>query len=441
MRKIIKRAIALVFSVMLMISVAIPAFASNSAIDDARYSVVRVFVPGVSTGTAFIVAQSGTSTVLVTNDHVVSGGGKVFILPNDIAGAWIEAQVTYLQFGLDLAILTTTAGLSGRPVLPLGDIENVRAADTVYAIGFPGTADDIIDTGGWLPSSPDDVTITRGIVSSVRAVYQGTDAIQHDSYISHGNSGGPLLNEDGAVIGVNTWINPEFEASRSINYAIHINYVTDALDEFGIEYTRPAQTTVSVPDDPGNQPDPGEQGNQPGTDDRNGLDFGALLSDYWWVLAIVAGLAIGLYINHRRTVAAKATIQAATSAATAPMQTPMSSPMSAPRPTYPSASSTSTHLICSRGHFAGTTFPINGSLSIGRDPQRCQVVFPSNTQGISSMHCQLRQQGSSIMLMDSGSTYGTFLAGGRKLNANESVTLNPGDSFYLADTKNEFKVL
>jgi len=43
--------------------------------------------------------------------------------------------------------------------------------------------------------------------------------------------------------------------------------------------------------------------------------------------------------------------------------------------------------------------------------------------------------------MDSGSTYGTFLAGGRKLNANETVTLKPGDSFYLADPKNEFKVL
>ena len=78
---------------------------------------------------------------------------------------------------------------------------------------------------------------------------------------------------------------------------------------------------------------------------------------------------------------------------------------------------------------------------MGRDPQRCQVVFPSDTKGISSMHCELRQQGPSVTLKDSGSTYGTFLAGGRKLNANESVMLKPGDSFYLADTKNEFKVL
>ena len=438
MKRNISRVICLFISVLMLAACFVPfALAANTAIDEARYSVVRVIVPGAGMGTAFIVAQSGTSTILVTNEHVIAGGGRVYILPNDITGAWIEAQVTYLQIGLDLAILTTTAGLSGRPVLPLADIESVRAADTVYAIGFPGTADDIIDMGGWLPSSPEDVTITRGIVSSVRVVRDGTDAIQHDSYISHGNSGGPLLNEDGAVIGVNTWINPLYEASRSINYAIHINYITDALDEFGIEYTRPGSVTAVVPIDPDSQIDPDEQ---PVIDDRSDFDFGALLSNYWWILAVVAGLAVGLFINHKRTASAKATTPAAAAARQAPMHTPMQTPMSAGA-LNPSASSAAAHLICSRGHFAGTTFPINGSLSIGRDPQRCQVVFPSNTQGISSMHCQLSQYGSSITLMDSGSTYGTFLAGGRKLNANESVMLKPGDSFYLADPKNEFKVL
>ena len=107
----------------------------------------------------------------------------------------------------------------------------------------------------------------------------------------------------------------------------------------------------------------------------------------------------------------------------------------------PTASNAPAHLLCSRGNFAGTTFPINGILSIGRDPKRCQIVFPNESQGISSLHCELRFQGNVVTLTDRGSSYGTFLTGGRKLNNNETVTLKPGDSFYLADTKNEFKVL
>jgi predicted component of type VI protein secretion system len=98
-------------------------------------------------------------------------------------------------------------------------------------------------------------------------------------------------------------------------------------------------------------------------------------------------------------------------------------------------------LICEKGQFAGTTFPIIGSLAIGRDPARCQIVFPGDAKGISSLHCEIRQADGGVTLTDKGSTYGTFLAGGRKLPANETVTLKPGDSFYLADNKNEFKIL
>jgi pSer/pThr/pTyr-binding forkhead associated (FHA) protein len=57
------------------------------------------------------------------------------------------------------------------------------------------------------------------------------------------------------------------------------------------------------------------------------------------------------------------------------------------------------------------------------------------------MHCEVQQQPSGILLTDHGSTYGTFLGNGRKLGANESVTLNSGDSFNLADNSNTFRVL
>ena len=433
MKKRYYRAISLLI-VVLIIGIFTAHVAAANVIDDARQSVVRVWVPGAGTGTGtgWIVAQSGTSTILVTNLHVISGGGTVYIIPSDISGAWIEAQVTYLQDGLDLAILTTAVGLSGRPALPLASAKNVRAAETVYALGFPGAADEIIDYGDWLPSSPDDVTVTRGIVSSAVAVRNNTDAIQHDCFIYYGNSGGPLLNEAGEVIGVNTWINPD--APGGVNYAIHIDYVMEALDDFGILYSIP--DAASIPEPPSQPPAQSPSGTSeldttqppsqppPPSPDAAGNFFSA---NWWIILCVAAGAAIGLYINSRRK-----------KPAAAPQ--PMPAAVIQPAAHTPVASSASFHLICTKGNFAGTTFPINGSLSIGRDPKRCQIVFPNDAKGISSLHCTLKQQGSSVIATDMGSTYGTFV-NGRKLNPNENVTLNSGDSLRIADEKNEFKVL
>ena len=110
-----------------------------------------------------------------------------------------------------------------------------------------------------------------------------------------------------------------------------------------------------------------------------------------------------------------------------------------PQPVQPAAPHAYS-LICTKGQYAGATFPINGCLSMGRDPQRCQLIFPNESKGISSLHCQVRQQGNSVTVTDMGSTYGTVVMG-RKLNAHETAALNPGDSFQLADASNEFKLL
>jgi hypothetical protein len=112
-------------------------------------------------------------------------------------------------------------------------------------------------------------------------------------------------------------------------------------------------------------------------------------------------------------------------------------PIRAPSPSGIVADPT---LTCTRGHFAGTAFPLQGKTLIGRDPARCQIVYPADARGVSSVHCEVFASDLGIWLTDRGSTYGTFLTGGRKLNANESVKINVGDGFYLADGSNEFRV-
>lgn len=184
------------------------------------------------------------------------------------------------------------------------------------------------------------------------------------------------------------------------------------------------------PDETDQQPSGGGSQQQDGT--QGIIDF--LTKNWWLLVAVVGGGIVVMRKRKNKTPASSAEVPPAyPPAASEPI--PVTMPVQ-----QPAASGASSHLICTKGHYAGATFPVNGRLAIGRDPKRCQLVFPSETKGISSLHCEITQQAYGVTLADMGSTYGTFLMG-RKLNANESVTLNPGDSFHLADGKNEFKVL
>ena len=111
---------------------------------------------------------------------------------------------------------------------------------------------------------------------------------------------------------------------------------------------------------------------------------------------------------------------------------------SAPPP--PVSSISSANLFCTRGNYSGATFQIAGTLAIGRDPNRCQILFPQDTRGISSLHCEVSLLPQGVMLTDKNSSYGTFV-GGRRLAPCESVLLNSGDKFYIADGSNEFQLI
>ena len=124
----------------------------------------------------------------------------------------------------------------------------------------------------------------------------------------------------------------------------------------------------------------------------------------------------------------------------APVQAPVPAPVYAPPVTMP-AQAQASGVLCTNGYFAGVTFPINGRLLIGRDPNFSQVIFPLDTAGISALHCEVSQSPAGIVLTDKGSTYGTFLLDGRRINANENVALSRGDGFYLTNRQNTFQIV
>ncbi|GFP75491.1 RDD family protein [Clostridium fungisolvens] len=95
------------------------------------------------------------------------------------------------------------------------------------------------------------------------------------------------------------------------------------------------------------------------------------------------------------------------------------------------------------GEFVGKSFPIPPSgLTLGRDASNCQVVFSASSPGVSRLHCSIYYNSSSGMfvLTDTGSSYGTYHEKGMKLTHGQSITLRPGERFYLATRSNMFEV-
>ena len=92
------------------------------------------------------------------------------------------------------------------------------------------------------------------------------------------------------------------------------------------------------------------------------------------------------------------------------------------------------------GVHEGAVIPLQETLILGRDKNRCNLVFHADAKGISSVHCQICCLNGRVELTDLGSTYGTFLANGTKLAPHVPYGLNRGDSFYLADRQYSYRV-
>ena len=167
-------------------------------------------------GSGFIIDPSG---IIVTNRHVIEGATDILVTLQD--NTLLRAQLVAQADQLDVALIKVTPD-SPLPTVRFGDSDTVRVADHVLAIGNP------LGLGG---------SVTQGIVSALNRDIRDTpfdDYIQTDAAINHGNSGGPLFNERGEVIGMNTAIfSPEATSgSIGLGFAIPSNdvkYVADAL--------------------------------------------------------------------------------------------------------------------------------------------------------------------------------------------------------------------
>jgi S1-C subfamily serine protease len=169
-------------------------------------------------GSGFVIDKAGH---IVTNYHVIEGANEVAV--NFSADDRVRAKVVGSDPSTDIAVLRVDTPARALSSLALGNSESVRVGDPAIAIGNPFGLER---------------TVTAGIVSALQRELQSQEGgfaidrvIQTDAPINQGNSGGPLLNARGEVIGVNSAIFSPSGGNVGIGFAIPINTVRDVVAE------------------------------------------------------------------------------------------------------------------------------------------------------------------------------------------------------------------
>ena len=178
-----------------------------------------------SLGSGFIISSDG---FILTNQHVVENATQVMVTMTDSKD--IEAEIIGIDPKSDVALLKID--LKNLPVAKLGNSDEVILGEWAIAVGNPFGLFDIGKRA----------TVTVGVISALNRdfgemegrIYQ--DMIQTDASINHGNSGGPLCNALGEVIGMNTFIYSDSrgEGSVGIGFAIPINRISRLIEDLKI---------------------------------------------------------------------------------------------------------------------------------------------------------------------------------------------------------------
>ena len=448
-----KRIVSLALTVILLL--AVPFTASADFDPETRNSVVVVETcleldagtVSFGWGTGFFVGEEGQDPMyLITNHHVIepfleSGEGelvqaettegvltgrskiRVFYDSDDFEEAY---PVAYDEIK-DLAVLKLGAATSKRTPLPLCSPTDNMVGSTIYAVGYPGLAENVFAdaTTTWGPS---DVSVTSGSISRLLTTSgTGQMRLQIDCVIRHGNSGGPLVNEDGQVLGIAV-SSVSDEEDSSMYYGVNIDEVIPYLKQYDVPYvlqeagatqsssetslaegTAPAGDKIVVPES--TEEDPKESS-------------GGVPAAVWVVIGVavaaVAGVVIFLLLQKgKKTPAQVQPVQPAPAPAPAPQKVPV--------------------LRSLAQQHNGVRIPIQGrQILIGTSQGDCQVVFRSGTPGVSRRHCSISWDAATgdFILTDLGSSFGTFLENRQKLAQGVPTRLRPGDRFYLGSPEN-----
>ena len=206
--KILNKVFALMLGLVMMLTLSINVFAIGFDAE-ASYDSVFVITSGNSLGSGFAIGEN----CIITNAHVVENPRNTKI--TTYSGAQYQATVLAMNEDMDIAVLCVDGATF--PYLTVADYNNSKIGDDVYAIGAPNGMT---------------YTLTKGTLSAKDRVVGNYTYIQLDAALNNGNSGGPLLTDSGAVIGVNSM---KLNDSEGIGLAIPMTTVCAYLSSIGID--------------------------------------------------------------------------------------------------------------------------------------------------------------------------------------------------------------
>ncbi|MGM9590379.1 MAG: trypsin-like peptidase domain-containing protein [Faecousia sp.] len=406
-----------------------------------------------ATGSGFAVGKSPDSVqYFVTNRHVIDpqvsitvqvrdlktdevlGEGEVeiayrdakyYLVYEDISSA-SPINLLTTSSRTDLAILKLESPTSKRTasILCPFDVDTMKKVN-VYALGFPDAADGFLSSDAQDNLDSTQVTRTDGVISAF-LTHQRTgigELIQTSAAINHGNSGGPLVDENGYVLGVNTYT---MGNSQGIHAAVSINEVVALLEQNNVPYMTASSTETSdltpKPDEPTASPAP--EKDEPADSQITKQDELAVNPMVFVLIGIGVLIAVAAWRFSRK-----------------PQPNPTPTPTPVLDPTLPDSDTApvavTRTLIGENGALAGRKFLISGETVIGRDPQSCQIVLPADTKGVSRVHCTILIRDGQVTVTDNGSSCGTWIDD-RKLVPGESVVMHRGHRLCLGSRKQSF---
>ena len=386
-------------------------------VEDGLVRIVVEKAEGMGVGTGFLLDTRGH---IATNHHVVADAARVAVQFSG-SSAPVDAVVRWSSKDLELAVIATSP--SNRPPLPLV-VDIPEKGATVYALGFPAGAD--IPTLHGLAVDP---TVTRGVLGRVFEGTWGTrelTILQHDADIGPGSSGGPLLDECGRAIGINTagatvksvdGSTQVLPAASGIYWASSVSELAGELDGLGITY-RAASTPCS---------DTSKVSSRvfaPAGDRSSHWSGGFGTTNVLWLVAAAVGLCLALFAlgrNNRRLAETVARIdqqrqrRTTRSAGRHAPASPGNQLVLRSADRNKADSSITTNDVAA-GHATGVV--------VGRHPLVVDCVL--NDPDVSRRHIRIRYASNVFQIEDLNSRNGTSL-NGTPLNPYRPVRVRAGD--------------